>query len=432
MKTALLRALRVVRRADSHASRSLLFERLAARSRGIRAARWLTHGPLRGSLWSAALVVGYGLASARICLAAPAADIWALATYPNDRRQVDYVARCVDGGARIACSPVGTELARKALRREFWRGVAPGLRRLTRIARCLTRRNEFLVACRMTCALACALLARRALDGSGVRGVLVSSDYNAETVGLAWAARGLGVPTIFVSHAPPHELSPPLDFTLAILDGNAAIETYQAKGSIGANWVFKGVEGETRPLDLAALGRSRPSIGFFMPKEVLWAGLDRMISEALQRFEPTRILIRWHPNMMEPRPGVDWQHRARVEDGATHTTPAEEAVRCDWVVADENSSVQLAVLKAGVPVVPVRGLALVPEEDADLYGLVRDGLVPPPLTSLVDFDPGWLAAFYAAGWRERMARQDGAFLRSRAVVDRDVREAVLEALENRP
>jgi hypothetical protein len=51
---------------------------------------------------------------------------------------------------------------------------------------------------------------------------------------------------------------------------------------------------------------------------------------------------------------------------------------------------------------------------------------------LVDFDPVSLAAFYATGWRERMARQDGSFLRSRAAVDRDVREAVLRTIENRP
>lgn len=414
LDASLLRALRVVERADSHASRRMLFDRLAAWRRDVQLARWLTHGPLRGTWISTLLVAAFGAFSARSCWAAPRRHVWGLASHANDQRQIDYVASCI-GTERVG-SGWGNPIAALPLLRP---------RRVQRYARCvhhLSRRHGFLVACRLSSALACALAADRALARSGVRAVLVSSDYDAPAVGLTWAARRRSLATLYVSHAPPHALSPPLHFDLAILDGEAALAAYAAKGTVRAQCVFKGIEGETRPLDPEAPGRPHPTIGFFMPKEVLWPAFLRMLDEA-GRLEPARMVVRWHPNMMEAPPRL-----ADVESSPRGSSAADDARRCDWVVADENSSVQLAVLKAGVPVVPVRGLALVPPEDADLYGLVKDGVVPPPLDSLADLDATALAAFYAGGWRDRLARFDGGFGRTRSEVDAAVRDAVLRVI----
>jgi hypothetical protein len=433
VKASLLRALRVVAHADSDASRILLFDTMASRSRVIRMARWATHGPLRGT-WPAAGVVGaYGFVSALISGAVPPArqgGIWSLALYENERRQVDYVSACF-GRRHFARARLSLRsLTSASFRRIFGLALAGGGLRFLRAVRRICRRHRFHVACRMSSALAGALVAKAALPRTGVRAVLVASDYNAEAVGLSWAARELGLPTVFVAHSHTHALSPPLDFSLAILDGEAALEAYRAKGPVKAAVVFKGIEGDTRPLRADGLARTNPVIGFFLPKEPVWPLVATLLADAKSGFAPARLLVRWHPNAMkEPQlsdvPGVDTD---LVEACPRGSSVAEDARRCDWVIADENSNVHLAVLKAGVPTVPIVGLAVFPEERPDYYGFVAGGIVPPARLSLRDFRPESLVPFFAQGWPEQFRRYDAAYASNPEAGEAAVREAVGRAI----
>lgn len=420
MKAALLGALRVVARADSDPTRTVLFERLAARQPAVRLARGLTHGALRGSWLSALAVAGYGLYTARVCVRAPREPIWALPLFENDRREIDRIAGWLGGGrvgrsgrAGLAAGAFG--LLRRTVRGDAWRYL--------RVVRRLCRRHEFLVACRAASALAAAMAAAGALRTAPVRAVLVSSDYNAEVVGLVHAAREAGRATIYVPHAPTQHLSPPLHFTLALLDGEAALAAYARKGPVRATCVFKGVAGEEAPLDLSGLARTSPTVGVFLPKEVEWEAL-RLCCEAIRRrFHPARLLLRCHPNAMEgPPPGL---LSAGAEVCPARATLGEDARRCDWVVADENSSVPLGVLKAGVPAVVVAGLAVFPPGQRDLYGLAADRVVPS--VSLDALDLRALDGFFREGWADRFRRHDASYGRG-AEVRAAVRSAVLAAM----
>jgi hypothetical protein len=428
MKTSLLAALRVVARADSDPMRTVLFESLARRHARVRLVRWLTHRALRGR-WPAALAVSaYAFLTARVCLVPPRTPVWALPLFENDRVQIERVAAWI-GAARVGRSGGGwpravaaTRLLARALRNgTAWRFV--------RTSRRLCRRHEFLASCRTASALACAMVANDTLPRSGAKAVFVSSDYNAEAVGLVSSARSAGRATIFVSHAPPHRLSPPLDFTLAVLDGEAQLAVYRAKGPVRARVVFKGVSGAERPLDVEAFSRSHPRIGVFLPKEVDGTALRRVVREAQDRFAPARVLVRWHPNALT-RPPLD---RVLEDVAGVEALPAgapldEDARVCHWVLADRNSSVALSVLKAGVPVAMISGLAVFPEEEADLYGLARDKIVPPACVSLHELVPADLARFYDGDWRERFRRHDGRYGQPAGSAEREVAQAVLDLL----
>jgi hypothetical protein len=431
MDASLLRALRIVERADSGALRSLLFARVAGRSPSVRLARWVTHGPLfRGTRLSALLVSGFGAATSLRFLVAPApGKIWALALYENERRQVRHVARCV-GSERLAMATVRAGLlwsrpTRAVLRHLGGRGGV----RFLRTVRRFSRRHDFLVACRLASALACALVSRVALSEADGLGVLVSSDYNAEAVGLGWAARRGRLPTLFVSHSHTHALSPPLDFSLAILEGEAALEAYARKGPVKARVVFRGVEGVAHPLDPGALARPNPAIGLFLPKETAWPVFTTLVQEARRTFGAKSLVIRWHPNMLE-RPRLervlaDLEGVSVCERGSSLE---EDARRCDFVVADENSSVHLGVLKGGVPTVAIRGLAVFPEGQNDFYGFEAHRIVPPSLPSLAELRPEEVIRFYSAGWPERFRRYDASYLLPPGALDREVGAAVAAVL----
>src|SRR5690606_6178629 len=107
--------------------------------------------------------------------------------------------------------------------------------------------------------------------------VCVSSDSNPEELGLLAAARVLGIPQVFIAHAQPTAVSPALDFTLSILEGEAALHARMQKGPIRGAVVLAGVEGESKPMDATRLLRSNPIVGLFASKAVCWDTLVAVV-----------------------------------------------------------------------------------------------------------------------------------------------------------
>jgi hypothetical protein len=94
------------------------------------------------------------------------------------------------------------------------------------------------------------------------------------------------------------------------------------------------------------------------------------------------------------------------------------------VIADENSSVHLPVLKLGIPSIAVRQLGRYPETRTDMYGLVRDGVVPPAVASIRDMRPDTLSAFFSNGWAARFQQYDASYARPQAAIEIEVRAAI--------
>ncbi|MDA1185812.1 MAG: hypothetical protein O2930_14350 [Acidobacteria bacterium] len=433
MNSRLLRVVRTVIRADSDPARQILFANLMEAQPVVRLV-YGVHLRLRGTWAGAVLVSCYGLAA--LLTIAPArnrrARVIVLAKHQNARRQV---ARIVSWLGAAECGWVRTGPG-TLINGSILAGVALCLsrRRLSRTVRVMggiDRRHGFLVSCRAAGAIAWYGRAMAMLSADRPGAVLVSSDSNPEEVGFDGAARALGIPRVFVSHAYPTPLSPPLDFSLSILEGEAAVNARRRKGPIRGEVILAGIEGESGALDASRFSRARPTIGIFTPKAIAWPALIAAIDDCRQHFGASRIIMRWHPSMLQA------PHLASHVDDCTgvvespRTATLEEVTRqCDWVVADENSNVHLQVLKLGTPTVAVSGLGLYPKSHADQYGFAANGIVYPPVRSIRDVQSAALAEFFSGSWATRFRQYDASYLRPPEEVAAEVRDAILRLVED--
>jgi len=377
----------------------------------------------------------YGLA-AYFAVARPSnrrARVIALATHENAQHQVARIASWIGAadcgwvrtGASAAMFPVDVAAALALLR------SGRDLVRAFRVIRTVNTRYGFLVSCRTACALAWYARGKTLLGAHRPGAVLVSSDSNPEEVGFVAAARALAIPQVFVSHAYPTPYSPPLDFTLSILEGEAAFEACWRKGPIAGHVLLAGIDGESAPLDPRRFERPNPVIGIFTPKALSWPRLALVIEDCCRYFRARQVVVRWHPSMLEPpRLGRSVGDLSGIVECPAGASLVETARQCDWVVADENSNVHLPVLKLGIPTIAVRNLGLYPESRSDLYGFIAAGIVFPAVERIRDVQPDVLAAFFSDCWTARFRRYDASYLRPAEPIGAEVRRAVWNLLEH--
>lgn len=426
--------MRIVIAADTDPVRQVLFANLMQARRSVRVAYRL-HARFADTWMSAVVVSGYGLAYfLRISPPSAPRSILAVAKHANARRQVDRVCgwvgleHChrIQIGFGIGATLAGlSRLVSVASGRALWRSF--------RIIRALDSRYGFLVACRSAGAIAWYARSKAMLAEHRPGAVLVSSDSNPEEVGFTAAAAALAVPRVFVSHAYPTPFSPPLNFNLSILEGEAALQSRMRRGTVGGDIVLAGVDGDSAPLDLARFDRKAPVIGIFTPKAISWPTLSAVIGDCRRVFGARRIVIRWHPSRLDQiRHLHTLSDLSGIEESPMSAALSEVARRCDWVIADENSNVHLPVLKLGIPTVVVKGLGLYPESRSDMYGFAAAGVVFPPVRSIGDLRVDEFKAFFDDGWAGRFRQYDASYLRPHAEVQAEVRHAIRRLLESTP
>jgi hypothetical protein len=419
----LLTVVRTIIRADSDTARQALFAHVV-RSHAMVRAVFRVHQLLAGTSASALLVSSYGLAALlRITPPPKRARVLAVASHENAQREVGRVMAWT-GLADCGWMRTRTGTALGGL----WRAWSQrrDLLRALRLLRVVDTQYGFLVSCRVAAAIAWYARAKAILGAERPGAVLVSSDANPEEAGFVGAARSLGIPQVFVSHAYPTAFSPPLDFSLSILEGEAAVEAHRQKGPIGGDILLAGIDGPSAPLDSRRFERPNPVVGIFPPKALSWQTLAAIIDDCRRHFHAKQVVIRWHPSMLEPsRLGQVLTDRSGIVETDKTASLADVVALCDWVVAAENSNVHLPVLKLGIPTVIVKGLGLYPESRADLYGFVASGIVFPPVARLRDVRADALRAFFTEDWAARFARYDASYLRPRTEISGEVRHAIL-------
>jgi hypothetical protein len=430
----LLRALRIVIAADSDPVRQVLFANLMQARRLVRVAFQL-HARFAGTWVSALIISAYGLAYF-LRIAPPSArhSILGVAKHVNARRQVDRVCAWVGLehchririGFGLGATMVGlSRLVSAASGGSLWQSL--------RVIRVLDRKYGFLVACRSAAGIAWYARTKAMLAEQRPGAVLVSSDSNPEEVGFTAAAAAVRVPRLFVSHAYPTPFAPPLNFSLSILEGEAAVRSRMRRGPIKGDIVLAGVEGESAPLDLERFERPTPVIGIFTPKAISWPALATLIEDCRRISGARRIVIRWHPSRLDQvRHLQSLSDLSGIEESPMSAALADVARQCDWVIADENSNVHLPVLKLGIPTVVIKGLGLYPESRADMYGFAAAGIVFPPVRSLKDLRASEFRAFFDEGWVDRFRQYDASYLRPPADVQDDVRQAIRRVLDATP
>jgi len=411
--------------------RQVLFANLMQARRLVRIAYRL-HARFAGTWASAVLISSYGLGYfLRITPPRASLSILGVAKHANARRQVDRVCGWVglEHSHRI---PIGfnARATMTGVPRIVSAAFSGAMARSFRVIRMLDRRYGFLVACRSAAAIAWYARTKGMLAEHRPGAVLVSSDSNPEEVGFTAAAAAVGVPRVFVSHAYPTPFSPPLNFNLSILEGEAAVRSRMRRGRIGGDIVLAGVDGESAPLDPARFDREEPVIGIFTPKAISWPALAAIIDDCRKVFHARRIVIRWHPSRLDQAPHLhELSDLSDIEESPMSAALADVARRCDWVIADENSNVHLPVLKLGIPTVVVKGLGLYPESRADMYGFAAARIVFPPVRSIGEIRASEFKAFFGGGWVDRFREYDASYLRPPSEIQAEVRRAISQVLE---
>jgi hypothetical protein len=426
---------RIIVRADSDPARQVLFANLMRARWPVRVAHAL-HGLVAGTWASGLLVACYGVAA--LLSIAPSrnrrARVLAVARHANARRQIARVTTWIGADE---CGSIRTGL--KTLVRCAGLGGLTllfsqrALRRSLRVVHAFDRRHPFLVSCRAVESLAWYARSLTMLRAERPGAVLVSGDSNPEEVGFIAAARVLGIPQVFVAHAYPTPFSPPLDFTLSILEGEQAVEARRSKGPITGEVLLAGIEGESAPLDPRRIERANPVIGIFPPKALSWVTLAAIVDDCRAHFHARRIVIRWHPSMLEaPRLAHRLEDRSGIVEYPGSAPFHDVARQCDWVIAADNSNVHLPLLKLGIPTVAVSHLGLYPKSRSDLYGFIEHGVVFPPVQSIRDLRPDEFAAFFSDCWVTRFKQYDASYLLPPESIEHDVRRAIRRLISAAP
>jgi len=429
MKTALLKALRTVRNKDAWSFRQAVFRDLASRKPAVRAAVG-AHRALGASRASTLLVSTYGLSS-YLGVRAPdgGAPVLAVNAYRNEERQLDWLTGLLGEGAidRIALDPTAA-LSREGLAALAALLAHPGdLRRALRVIHRFNAEGNFLVSCRVASTLGYYLRLKPLLAAHPARVTLVSSDTNPYAMGLSYAARALGRPTIYVTHGHIPDGPPPLDFDLSILDGPAVLRVYEDMGPTRGAVVYKGAEGDQRPMDTSGLRAAARggelNVGVFLSLMLDWDTIGPLLRAVRERLNPARLLVRLHPNRII-RPD-DYRARLLADELGLEISTGDsvllaDAERCD-VVLTGNSSCHLTLLKYGVPTVYSRRLDTVPH---DFYRFISERMVI-EAAQLDALDPAAVADFYDdPGWAARFAFFDASYGRAQSELDAVVAEAV--------
>jgi len=431
-RVQLLRALRIVVEADSDPARQALFRNLTQSRRWVRLVLSV-HRHLRGTWADTFVTTVYGLIS--FLTVAPPRErrpqVMSIAVHENARRQVDRVCSWIGASA---CGWIRTgwqAVAHPATLRAVARALAERrTAQVMRIVRVIEKRHGLLVASRAIRSIAWYARARMILSDGRPGAVLVSSDSNPEELAFLAAARVLDIPQVFISHAYPTPFSPALDFTLSILEGEAAVQARRRRGPIRGRVLLAGIEGDSAPIDPGRFSRVRPAIGIFTPKAVAWSSLATVIDDCRQHFGASEVIIRWHPSMLERARLRDFiANTSRIVEASSAECVGDVARRCDWVIADENSNVHLPVLKLGIPTIAVKNLGVYPQSRSDLYGFAANRVVFPAVTSLRELRADGLREFFSPGWSSRFARYDVSYLRSPDACARDVRRAIRAVIE---
>jgi hypothetical protein len=246
-------------------------------------------------------------------------------------------------------------------------------------------------------------------------------------MGLAYAARSQNLPTVYIPHGHIPEGPPTLDFDLNLLDGPALRTVYEEMGPIQGAVVFKGAEGQYRPMNTTGLqDAGNLTLGIFMSLIVDWPRFARLLRGLQEHVQPKRILLRLHPNKVVRDPATQEALRGipslEVSEGTEILL--KDAEQCDLVVAG-NTSCHLTLLKYGVPTVYLHGMDAVPH---DFYRFIQHRIIP----AIQEPDALSISAvrdFYEApDWRERFRFFDPSYAADQAALDRDVGRAIHDLL----
>lgn len=196
--------------------------------------------------------------------------------------------------------------------------------------------------------------------------VLVANDHTMETRTLEHAANRLGITTAYVQHASVTKGFPPLEFSLAFLDGRDAAEKYDVPGGNNPRVFLTGIPKADEARKLVRSRISLQRVGVCVNVLDPMPAVINFVEELTARSPQTEVVLRPHPSDQRP-----WMTALpEVEHSDAQTEPSFEFLnRVDGIVTGpSNIALEAALVGVGTVFVDFGNLGL------DPYDFLQRGL----------------------------------------------------------
>lgn len=399
----LYRALKVVIYKDSNSFRQFVFNELAARTLSISLV--INVYKFMPSPIKTLMILIYGaksyLFTGRVKGNSP---ILYSVQYKNEKRKMKLIK---DSVPDLAMEGLNSNLFNLLDPKSFLKFLGLILDgRVLRILARVSKKYDFLVACRSSSTLFYYLKITQMPLSPRVKYSLVSSDTNPYALGLSFALKAKGRESIYITHGHLPE-DPPRDyFDYSLFDGEAVVDVYRRSGKIAGEYFLIGAEGVYNKLDLSGFQKENPVIGVFLSLVTDWNELIHLLEKIKLKFNPPHILVRLHPNeIIRDHKGVKkLSEIPYVKISKAESVAVDDMREVDIVVAG-NSSVHLTALKFGKPTLYFKGVDAVPH---DFYLFVEKAVVP-YFSDLNSYDSNKVLEFYSHDWRVRFEYFDKSY-----------------------
>ena len=371
---SLLRAVNIVRIADSSASRMKVFLKAVENSVTIRFA-FRTYERLPYAAKS--ILIGFYGMKCFLSLAwrcAAHEPIVYLAAYPSEHRVLNRVREYMGAGERADIALATSNcLSWGAI------GAAVGyLRlwfRLNRIAARVVRRHRFMPACRIFSTFAYYVRCKQMLaEHPNVRGVFIANQYSPECMGLGAAAHSLRRKVLFTNHANATGETgyvAPMHADLLALTSEALADLYRRYSPGLLNVTTIPITTPQRKLQLPDCDCANITVGLFLTALTDEKRVQSLVSELAELPYVSSVFVRTHPAQVI-NPDLSSIRVGGVPLEISHAAPLfHDISRCDVAVCG-SSTVAVELLRGGTPVlydVSLDSLAF------DYNGYLKRGLV---------------------------------------------------------
>lgn len=365
-------ALRIVRRMETSAGRSAVFQEIKNKNLLYRLIDML-YSSAGVRIFQPILLFVYMIKCAMSVgpFNEDRAQAVAIANFANEHHTVDRVAALVPDVRIMRLSIRRRHLFERGQLRAALRMLG-ALERIWPYLTILVRRHSFMPAARMASALAFYMRFSWMFgERPALNAAFIASNYSPEAVGMAAAAHRMGRRVVYANHAPVPAngaVVPPVLADCALFYGDATTSTYERRSRCPAEVALIGQPGTARNMEWRDEVKS---VGIFLTSGTRTSVLSDLVSAVFDSHPAVRILIRNHPVALL-KTDLPWVVANDRNIDVTIGNPLDDEIAaCDLVICG-NSGVVLNVLSGGRPV------AYLPSLDGinfDSHGFVGSGLV---------------------------------------------------------
>jgi len=226
----------------------------------------------------------------------------------------------------------------------------------------------FSIADKMTEAIGMTEACTRILKNGKPKSLIFTNDHNVKMRGLIKAANALEIPTIYIQHASVSSSFPPLEFDLAVLEGEDAKSKYLKIGKTNTQIELGGMPKFDQYINKIKVNSQLREIGICTNLLTDINEASRMLEELQARFPQLNWHYRPHPRDARPVPSLS---KLKISDSKTQ--PVFEYLQTiDALIAGETST-HLEAALLNIPSILYKDLS--PSSFDDYYGYEKTGLV---------------------------------------------------------